>query len=66
MLARTADPIFEPIEPYEKVGLVNNVVFPCGMVEKDGILYIYYGGADSVVGVATIKLDLVLKALTRK
>jgi predicted GH43/DUF377 family glycosyl hydrolase len=64
-LARTTDPIFEPKELYEKVGVVNNVVFPCGMVLKDGLLYIYYGGADSVVGVATIELDIVLKALTR-
>ena len=65
VLARTADPIFEPEEMYEKVGIMNNVVFPCGMVEKDGILYIYYGAADTVVGVATIELDIVLQALTR-
>ncbi len=66
VLAHCTDPIFEPEEPYEKIGLINNVVFPCGMVEKDGLLYIYYGGADSVVGVATIELAIVLKALTRK
>jgi len=65
VLARTTDPIFEPKELYEKVGIVNNVVFPCGLTEEDGLLYIYYGGADTVVGVATIELDIVLKALTR-
>jgi predicted GH43/DUF377 family glycosyl hydrolase len=65
VLARTTDPIFEPVEQYEKVGIVNNVVFPCGMVEKDGLLYIYYGGADTVVGVATIELEVLLNALTR-
>ncbi|MEK7471454.1 MAG: hypothetical protein AAB623_02285 [Patescibacteria group bacterium] len=65
VLSRTSDPIFEPEESYEKVGIVNNVVFPCGMVEKDGLLYIYYGGADTVVGVATIELSIVLKVLTR-
>ena len=65
VLARTSDPIFEPVEKYEKEGVVNNVVFPCGMVEKDGLLYIYYGGADTVVGVATIELSVMLKALTR-
>ncbi|OGJ01842.1 hypothetical protein A3G98_00785 [Candidatus Nomurabacteria bacterium RIFCSPLOWO2_12_FULL_37_8] len=65
VLARTTDPIFSPEEPYEKIGIVNNVVFPCGMVEKDGLLYIYYGGADTVVGVATMGLDIVLRALTR-
>ena len=65
VLSRTTDPIFEPEESYEKIGIVNNVVFPCGMVEKDGLLYIYYGGADTVVGVATIELAILLRALTR-
>jgi predicted GH43/DUF377 family glycosyl hydrolase len=65
VLARTADPIFEPQETYEKIGVVNNVVFPCGMTLDKGLLYVYYGGADTVVGVATIKLDVILKALSR-
>ena len=65
VLARTSDPIFEPEESYEKIGIMNNVIFPCGMVEKDGLLYIYYGGADTVLGVATIELDILLQALTR-
>jgi len=65
VLVRTTDPIFEPKESYEKVGVTNNVVFPCGMTLQDGLLYIYYGGADTVVGVATIELKTVLKALTR-
>jgi len=65
VLSRTADPIFEPEEPYEKIGVVNNVVFPCGMVEKNGLLYIYYGGADTVVGVATMELNIILRALIR-
>ena len=63
VLSRLADPIFEPQEPYEKFGVVNNVVFPCGMVEKDGTLYIYYGGGDRVIGVATMELNLILRAL---
>ncbi|OGI59550.1 hypothetical protein A2814_03200 [Candidatus Nomurabacteria bacterium RIFCSPHIGHO2_01_FULL_38_19] len=65
VLARSTDSIFEPKEEYEKVGIVSNVVFPCGMIEKDGRLYIYYGAADTVVGVATMKLDIILQALTR-
>ncbi|MFA4975622.1 MAG: hypothetical protein WC839_02600 [Candidatus Paceibacterota bacterium] len=63
VLARSTDPIFEPEEEYEKNGVVNNVVFPCGMTVKKGLLYIYYGGGDKVVGVATIKLDIILKVL---
>ena len=63
VLARSTEPILEPEEQYEKNGIVNNVVFPCGMVLKSKLLYIYYGGGDRVVGVATMELDVILKAL---
>lgn len=63
VLARSTDPIFEPEEDYEKIGIVNNVVFPCGMVLRGDTLYIYYGGADKVVGVATVKLSVIVTAL---
>ena len=65
ILARSTDAIFQPEEEYEKIGIVNNVVFPCGMVVSKGILYIYYGGADKVIGVATMKLSIILDALVR-
>ena len=61
--ARTAAPVFEPEEPYEKNGLVPNVVFPCSLIVRNNIVYIYYGGGDSVIGVATIKLDDLLDKL---
>jgi predicted GH43/DUF377 family glycosyl hydrolase len=63
VLARSTDPIFEPVEVYEKIGIVNNVVFPCGMILRDKLLYIYYGGADTVIGVATMEIDIILNAL---
>jgi len=65
VLARSTDAIFEPEEEYEKVGIVNNVVFPCGMVIKDDLLFTYYGGGDKVVGVATMKLSIILESLMR-
>lgn len=65
VLARSVDPILEPEEEYEKNGVVNNVVFPCGVVEREGLLYLYYGGADRVTNVATMKLDVLLGALLR-
>lgn len=65
VLARSTDPIFEPREDYEKNGIVNNVVFPCGVVLQKDTLFIYYGGADYVVGVATMKLDVVLNSLVK-
>lgn len=59
ILYRSPEPILEPIEDYEKVGYINNVVFTCGVVEKDGLYYVYYGAADKVIGVATVEKKLV-------
>ncbi|MBP9816370.1 hypothetical protein KBD09_04020 [Candidatus Woesebacteria bacterium] len=56
-------PILEPERLYETQGIVNNVVFPCGAVVKNESLFVYYGGADKVVGVASILLQEVLDAL---
>ncbi|MBI4089005.1 hypothetical protein HY415_02825 [Candidatus Kaiserbacteria bacterium] len=64
VLARTADPIFEPLEPYEKQGEVPNVVFSCGAVVRGDTLFLYYGAADKVIGVATASLSHILDALS--
>lgn len=63
VLARTASPIFEPVLPWEKEGVVNNVVFSCGMVVRDDTLYLYYGGADKHIGVARVSLSGLLDRL---
>lgn len=63
IIARSDSPIFEPEKPYELYGQVPNVVFPCGAILKDGIIFMYYGGADSVIGVATMPLQKVLETL---
>ena len=63
ILARSAAPLFEPLMPYEKEGEVPNVVFPCGSIIRGDKLYLYYGGADRVVGVATASLKEILAGL---
>jgi len=57
VIARTPEPILEPEEEYEIEGDVPNVVFPQGAVVRDGILYVYYGGADKCCCLATARLD---------
>ena len=64
VLARTADPIFEPLEIYEREGLVPHVVFSCGAIVRDDELFLYYGGADRVLGVAKASLARIRAALT--
>lgn len=57
------DPILTPDEEYEKVGDVPNVTFTCGVVEKEGKFFVYYGAADKCIGVATIDKTKLLQVL---
>jgi beta-1,2-mannobiose phosphorylase / 1,2-beta-oligomannan phosphorylase len=61
IIGRTKTPILEPKEPYEKLGDVNNVVFPTGacVVDNDK-LFVYYGAADKVCCLATADLNYLL------
>jgi predicted GH43/DUF377 family glycosyl hydrolase len=63
VIARRRVPILEPETPYELFGQVNNVVFPCGAAIIGQDLFVYYGGADSVIGVATMKIEDLLNSL---
>lgn len=63
VIGRSRHPIFSPETPYERVGQVPNVVFPCGAVVRKKRLYTYYGGADQVIGVASISLPRLLTTL---
>lgn len=56
VIGRSVLPLMSPVEQWEREGWISNVVFPCGQIVKDGLVYLYYGGADHVVGVATIDL----------
>jgi predicted GH43/DUF377 family glycosyl hydrolase len=56
VLYRSKNPILEPTEDYERFGRVPNVVFSCGVILMDGHILVYYGGADTVVCVATYDL----------
>ena len=60
ILARTKDFVMEPEFDYEVNGLWTGCVFPTGIVEKDGLLYIYYGCADKYVAVATVPMEELL------
>ena len=64
VLRRTSSWLLGPEAPYERVGDVPNVVFPCGAVQRpDGALWIYYGAADTSIGVAITSIEEVLEAL---
>ncbi len=60
IIYRSKEPILEPSEEFEKEGDVPNVVFTCGAFIKGERLFVYYGGADKVMCVASQKLDKLL------
>ena len=54
ILARTAEPILTPETEGERAGTVPNVVFPTAVEEVDGVRFVFYGMADSRIGVARL------------
>jgi beta-1,2-mannobiose phosphorylase / 1,2-beta-oligomannan phosphorylase len=60
MIHRPKEFIFEPGELWEFRGDVPNVVFSCANPVVNGTVYVYYGGADHVIGLATCALSALL------
>ncbi|MFC3687610.1 glycosidase [Aquipuribacter hungaricus] len=54
VLARTDVPLLAPETDAERSGTVPNVVFPTAIEEVDGQRYVFYGMADSTIGVARL------------
>ena len=52
LIARSDKPILQITEDFEKKGQVSNVVFSQGLVKKEDRYYLYYGCADTYIGVA--------------
>ncbi len=62
VLSRSHEPILEPEAWYENDGKPG-VVYSCGAIIKDDILFVYYGGGDKHVCVATAPLKKVFSKL---
>ncbi|MBB3328796.1 glycoside hydrolase family 130 protein [Microlunatus antarcticus] len=54
VLTRSLEPLLEPSTDAERVGIVPNVVFPTAIEEIDGTHFVFYGMADSAIGVARL------------
>ncbi|MBO4572602.1 MAG: glycoside hydrolase family 130 protein [Clostridia bacterium] len=54
--------LLTPEEPYETCGFVPNVIFPCAALcdAESGRIAVYYGGADTVVGLAFTTVDRIV------
>jgi len=62
LIKRCDEWVLGPSEPYELVGDVPGVLFPCGLIHDaaTGQLRLYYGAADTCLGMASGRLDRVL------
>jgi predicted GH43/DUF377 family glycosyl hydrolase len=63
VVGRSEEWALGPTEYEARVGDVDNVVFPCGLIAEGDSLRIYYGMADSAIGVAMASLKDVLATL---
>jgi predicted GH43/DUF377 family glycosyl hydrolase len=66
IIARINAPLLEPRMLYEEEGQVKNVVFPCNAILRDDKIFLYYGGADSVVCVASLSFKKLMKAILKE
>lgn len=63
VLARSQEPIMEPIAPYEQTGFFGNVVFTNGHVVEGDTIKMYYGASDEVICMAEFSIAEILKSL---
>jgi predicted GH43/DUF377 family glycosyl hydrolase len=64
VIGYTQKPLLAPEMPYEKSGLIDEVVFPCGAIAdfKTDTLKLYYGGADTNICLATGSIQAIIDA----
>jgi len=63
VIGRLKEPLFSPTEDYEKIGDIDNVVFPTGTAIFGERLYIYYGAADKRIAVVSVNLHKLIHEL---
>ena len=67
VVGRTSEPILSPLEIYERVGDVDNVIFSNGwIVENNGDIKVYYSGADSNICLAETSITQLLNLCEKK
>jgi predicted GH43/DUF377 family glycosyl hydrolase len=64
LIGALPEPLLRPA-PDEQDGYVPNAIYSCGGLVHEDTLVVPYGVADAAIGVATVPLDALLRALTR-
>ena len=63
VLARSIDPIMEPLATYEQTGFFGNVVFTNGHYVEGDTIHMYYGASDEVICKAELSINEILNTL---
>ncbi|MDR2057952.1 MAG: glycoside hydrolase family 130 protein [Dysgonamonadaceae bacterium] len=63
VLARSKEPIMEPVYPYEQTGFFGNVVFTNGHWIEGDTIHLYYGASDEVICLADFSISEILDSL---
>lgn len=63
VIARSEEPIMEPLAPYEQTGFFGNVVFSNGQLVDGDTIRMYYGASDEVICAATLSVREILDSL---
>ena len=63
VLARSDEPIMEPVADYEQKGFFGNVIFSNGQIVRGDEVTIYYGASDTVICGATLSVKEMLSVL---
>ncbi len=63
VIARSKEPIMEPLAQYEQTGFFGNVVFTNGHLVKGDIITVYYGASDEVICMANFSIKNILSTL---
>jgi len=65
VIGKTVKPLLKPEKKSELIGVVDNVTFPEGAVVVGDKLYVYYGGGDQGINLATCNLNDLLNHLKK-
>ena len=63
VLARSTEPVMEPLQSYEQTGFFGNVIFTNGHYVKGDDIFMYYGASDEVICGARFSISEILSTL---
>jgi predicted GH43/DUF377 family glycosyl hydrolase len=64
VIARSKEPIMQPVMDYEKKGFFGNVIFTNGHIVNGDSIWLYYGASDTVICGAELSISQILASLS--